>query len=70
MSLKILTYPNKNLRKPTVAVTVFDETLQLLSQQMLAAMYEVKGWGLAANQVGQSTRLFVMINFMLKTASF
>lgn len=59
-TLKIITYPDSRLRKASVAVTRFDEELVGLAQRMLELMREHKGVGLAAPQVGENIRLFVM----------
>jgi peptide deformylase len=47
------------LRTPTDAVTVFDETLARLVEDMFASMYAAEGVGLAANQIGVSLSVFV-----------
>lgn len=62
--LKIFTYPSAILKKVAEPVTVFDENLKILVKNMLFTMYQAPGIGLAAPQVGESIRLFVMdINF-------
>lgn len=58
--LEILTYPNPKLRQPTQTVTMFDAALEAFVQQMYATMYEDQGCGLAATQVGNAQRIFVM----------
>lgn len=60
--LKIVNYPEPVLLtvgKP-VAETEFSEDLKQLVEDMFETMYEAKGIGLAAPQVGISKRLFVM----------
>lgn len=59
-TLKILEYPHKALREPTVLVTVFDDALRHNIQQMVSLMYEDQAVGLACPQVGLTSRLFVM----------
>lgn len=59
-ALKILRYPHKDLRKTALEMTSFDENLSQLIQDMVAKMYSVKGWGLAATQIGILSRFFVM----------
>src|SRR5271168_4565307 len=59
-SLKIIYYPDPRLKKISQPVTVFDQKLADLTNQMFALMREAKGVGLAAPQVGQNIRLFVM----------
>ena len=48
------------LRKKCRAVENIDESLVTLSQDMIDTMLEAHGAGLAANQVGVSSELFVM----------
>jgi peptide deformylase len=56
--MKILTYPNPILEKKTKRVKkVLDPEIQKLIKNMLAAMDEADGAGLAAPQVGQSLRI-------------
>ena len=59
-SLKILQYPDPRLRRISDQVSAFDERLKELASQMFQLMREGKGVGLAAPQVGESIRLFVM----------
>jgi peptide deformylase len=47
------------LRQPCSDITNFDESLQKLVDDMFASMYAVDGIGLAANQIGVSSRVFV-----------
>ncbi|MBU2644527.1 peptide deformylase [bacterium] len=58
--LKILTYPDPFLKKVAQPVTVFNEALETLVQDMAFTMYAEPGIGLAATQVGEDKRLFVM----------
>ena len=58
--LKIILYPDPRLKKMSRPVEVFDESLRLLANRMLELMREAKGVGLAAPQVGQNFRMFVM----------
>jgi peptide deformylase len=48
------------LRTVAEPVTVFDESLADTVDLMFASMYEARGVGLAANQIGLSLALFVM----------
>lgn len=59
-ALKIFTYPAPILKKKAVPVTNFNEDLRNLCKNMLYTMYKAPGIGLAAPQVGESIRLFVM----------
>lgn len=56
----ILRYPDPRLRKPSAAVTVFDDALRQLTARMFELLREANGVGLAAPQVGHNLRLFVM----------
>ncbi len=59
-ALKVLHYPHKILRTTASPVTIFDEQLKNTIQQMFELMYAEEGVGLAATQVGLTTRFFVM----------
>jgi len=58
--LKIIEYPDPRLRKVSTPVASFDSSLKALAAKMLSLMREARGVGLAAPQVGQNIRLFVM----------
>jgi peptide deformylase len=58
--LEIVTYPNRVLDTPGEHVTEFDDALRQLVADMFETMYEARGVGIAAPQVGVSRRLFVM----------
>lgn len=58
--LPILTYPDPILSSIAKPVTKFDKKLENLVRDMLFTMYHAPGIGLAAPQVGESIRLFVM----------
>lgn len=60
MILDIKKFPNEILRKKAEPVTEFNEELHKLLDDMFETMYEAKGLGLAAPQVGLSKRLFVL----------
>lgn len=53
-------YPDAILRKECLPVTVFDNSIKKLSDDMLFTMYASEGVGLAAPQVGHSIRMFVL----------
>ncbi|MBW6509717.1 MAG: peptide deformylase [Desulfuromonadales bacterium] len=57
---QILHYPEPLLKQKSQAVTVFDETLKRLAQDMVETMYDAPGVGLAAPQVGELLRLIVL----------
>ncbi|MCD6024087.1 MAG: peptide deformylase [Fibrobacteria bacterium] len=56
----IFVYGSQVLRKRAEPVAAVTPELQRLADEMLEAMYEANGVGLAAPQVGESVRLFVM----------
>jgi peptide deformylase len=58
--LKIIFYPDPRLRKTSEPVTVFDQSLKDLAGRMLELMRAARGVGLAAPQVGENVRMFVM----------
>jgi len=58
--LDIKKYPAPVLKKKAAAVSVFDEELQKLIEDMVETMYAAPGVGLAAPQVGVSRRLAVI----------
>jgi peptide deformylase len=60
MKLEILTYPNPLLREVSAPVTKFDAKLKKLVNDMMETMYEAKGIGLAAPQVGELIQLLVI----------
>lgn len=58
--LRIIIWPDPRLLKKSVPVESFDENLRALADRMLTLMREARGVGLAAPQVAQNVRLFVM----------
>lgn len=58
--LEIVTLPNPVLRRKAHKVTQFDKDLQTLARDMLETMRVAPGVGLAAPQVGISSRLIVV----------
>lgn len=58
--LKILTYPDPLLREVSNPVDLFDDKLKKLTEDMLETMYDAKGIGLAAPQVGVLQRVVVI----------
>ncbi len=63
MILEIKTFPCEVLRLKAEKVTEFNEELHILLDNMLETMYESKGIGLAAPQVGVSKRFFVLDDY-------
>jgi peptide deformylase len=58
--LEVVLYPHEVLRKKAEEVTVFDDKLAELAQNLSETMYHYKGIGLAANQVNELKRIFVL----------
>src|ERR1043166_8257485 len=58
--LKIILWPDPRLLKVSVPVTQFDENLRVLAGRMFELMRAARGVGLAAPQVGENIRLFIM----------
>ena len=58
--MKIVNYPHPSLRHKAVPVPAIDKKVQAFVQEMLELMYEGKGLGLAAPQVGLPYQVFVM----------
>ena len=57
---KILHYPDKRLRTPGEPVEQFDAELHALLDDMAETMYAAPGVGLAAPQIGESRRVFII----------
>lgn len=60
MLLEILKYPDPRLYQKSLAVETFTSELSELIDHMAETMYASNGVGLAAPQVGEFTRIFVI----------
>ncbi len=60
MKLPILIHPDPRLKKNCAPVPDLSDSLRTLADNMLETMYDAPGIGLAAPQIGQLTRLFVL----------
>ncbi|MCL1985182.1 MAG: peptide deformylase [Betaproteobacteria bacterium] len=60
MLLDILQYPDPRLAQPAVALTKVTDDTRALVSDMAETMYEARGVGLAAPQVGRPIRLIVV----------
>lgn len=58
--LTVLEFPDKRLRTKAKEVTVFDDALTTLVDDMLETMYDFKGVGLAATQINVHQRVIVI----------
>lgn len=56
----ILNYPDPRLREPAKPVTVVDDSVRALVADMAETMYDAPGVGLAANQIGELVRIFII----------
>ncbi|MFT4112218.1 peptide deformylase [Silvibacterium sp.] len=56
----IVKYPDPILERPTERVTEFNDELRQLVNDMFESMYDAKGIGLAAPQIGVSKRITVI----------
>lgn len=56
----ILRYPDKRLRNKAELVSVVDDSIRQLCDDMAETMYAAPGVGLAAPQIGVSRRIFVI----------
>ncbi len=57
--MKIYTLGEEVLRKKSILIPSIDKNISDLAEAMLTTMYEGKGIGLAAPQVGENIRMFV-----------
>jgi peptide deformylase len=60
MIRKILTYPDPELKKKSVPVTVINDKTRELVRDMAETMYDAPGVGLAAPQIGVNQRIIVI----------
>ncbi|PTX92504.1 peptide deformylase [Opitutus sp. ER46] len=60
MSLRIVHYNEPVLHRKGVKIEKFDSALEKLAEDMVVAMHEAGGIGLAAQQVGQALQLCVV----------
>jgi len=58
--LELITYGNPELQKPSAEVTRIDGEIRDMVADMLHTMYKEPGVGLAAPQIGDNRRLFVI----------
>ena len=60
MIYPVVKYGDAVLEKPAEPITVFDDELRKLAEDMFDSMYEAHGVGLAAPQIGISKRIAVI----------
>jgi peptide deformylase len=56
----ILHFPDKRLREKAQPVTIIDDEIKTLAEDMAETMYAAPGCGLAATQIGVPKRVFVI----------
>lgn len=56
----VVIWPDPRLRQPSVAVTDFGAALRALYQDLVDTMYAERGLGIAALQLGDPSRLFIV----------
>lgn len=57
---EVVLYPAEVLRRPAEPIAAVDDQVRALVEDMFETMYTARGVGLAAPQVGVSSRIFVM----------
>lgn len=67
---KIIYLPDQRLRKPSDEISTFDDELQVLIDDMFETMYDARGVGLAAPQIGINLQLSVIDVVGDKTQQF
>ena len=60
MILPILSYGNSILKKKAIPISINKNILKTLINNMWDTMYAAQGVGLAAPQIGESIRLFIV----------
>jgi peptide deformylase len=53
-------WPDPALREPTVAVTTIDDSVRALYQDLCDSMYAENGLGMAAPQIGDHRKMFIV----------
>ena len=58
--VKIVTYGNETLRQKSKEISKISKKIRILAENMIDTMYKNNGVGLAAPQVGENIRMFVI----------
>jgi peptide deformylase len=53
-------WPDPRLREPTLAITAVDDSVRALYQDLCDSMYAEQGLGMAAPQIGDSRKMFIV----------
>jgi peptide deformylase len=56
----VVIWPDERLRQPSVAVTTVDASVRALYQDLVDSMYAENGLGIAALQLGDPRRMFIV----------
>lgn len=56
----VVVWPDERLRQPSVAITAIDEDVRALYQDLVDTMYAENGLGIAALQIGDARRMFIV----------
>ena len=56
----VVIWPDERLRQPSVAVTAIDASVRQLYQDLVDSMYAENGLGIAALQLGDPRRMFIV----------
>ena len=56
----VVIWPDERLRQPSVAITVIDPSVRELYQDLVDSMYAENGLGIAALQLGDPRRMFIV----------
>src|ERR1044071_586745 len=56
----VVIWPDERLRQPSVAITAIDASVRALYQDLVDSMYAENGLGIAALQLGDARRMFIV----------
>lgn len=56
----VVVWPDERLRQPSVAITAIDDSVRELYQDLVDSMYAENGLGIAALQIGDPRRMFIV----------
>ena len=56
----VVIWPDERLRQPSVAITAIDASVRALYQDLVDSMYAENGLGIAALQLGDPRRMFIV----------
>src|SRR5512138_3302728 len=56
----VVVWPDERLRQPSVAITAVDDSVRALYQDLVDSMYSENGLGIAALQLGDPRRMFIV----------